>query len=51
MILAIDIGGTNVKMGLVDHNGKIHAFSEAAANFDEYKTPFFLPCYASQNCL
>ena len=39
MILAIDIGGTNVKMGLVDHNGKIHAFSEAAANFDEYKTP------------
>ena len=39
MILAIDIGGTNIKMGLAEHNGKIHAFSEAATNFDEYKTP------------
>ena len=39
MILSIDIGGTAVKMGLVDHSGVIHARHEASVNFDGYRTP------------
>ena len=39
MILAIDIGGTSVKMGLVDESGVIHAKGEASVDFDGYKTP------------
>ena len=39
MILSIDIGGTAVKMGLVDRIGAIHARHEASVCFDEYKTP------------
>ena len=39
MILSIDIGGTAVKMGLVDHAGGIHARHEASVCFDGYKTP------------
>ena len=39
MILSIDIGGTAVKMGLVDHSGVIHARHEASVNFDRYRTP------------
>ena len=39
MILSIDIGGTSVKMGLVDHGGAIHARHEASVSFDGYKTP------------
>ncbi len=39
MILSIDIGGTAVKMGLVDHEGHIHARHEASVCFDNYQTP------------
>ena len=39
MILSIDIGGTAVKMGLVDHAGAIHARQEASVCFDHYQTP------------
>ncbi|MGN0774335.1 MAG: ROK family protein [Candidatus Ventricola sp.] len=39
MILSIDIGGTAVKMGLVDHEGTIHARHEASVCFDRYQTP------------
>lgn len=39
MILSIDIGGTAVKMGLVDHNGAIQARHEASVDFDHYRTP------------
>ena len=39
MILSIDIGGTAVKMGLVDHKGAIHARHEASVCFDHYQTP------------
>ncbi len=39
MILAIDIGGTSVKLGLVDESGVLHAKHEASVSFDGYKTP------------
>jgi len=39
MILSIDIGGTAVKMGLVDENGVIHARHEASVCDDNYQTP------------
>ena len=39
MILAIDIGGTAVKLGLVDERGVIHARHEASVCFDHYQTP------------
>lgn len=39
MILSIDIGGTAVKMGLVDRTGRIHARHEASVCYDGYKTP------------
>ena len=39
MILSIDIGGTAVKMGLVDHSGAIHARHEASVCYDNYQTP------------
>ena len=39
MIRRIDIGGTAVKMGLVDHEGAIHARHEASVCFDHYQTP------------
>lgn len=39
MILGIDIGGTAVKMGLVDCEGRIYARREADVCFDGYKTP------------
>ena len=39
MILSIDIGGTAVKMGLVDETGVIHARHEASVCFDNYETP------------
>ena len=39
MILAIDIGGTAVKLGLVTRAGEITARREASVSFDGYKTP------------
>ncbi|MBR5288026.1 MAG: ROK family protein [Clostridia bacterium] len=39
MILAIDIGGTSVKTGLVDESGLLHAKHEADVCFDGYRTP------------
>ena len=39
MFLSIDIGGTAVKMGLVDGEGRIHARHEASVCFDGYATP------------
>ena len=39
MILGVDIGGTSVKMGLVDRQGNIFARHEADVNYDGYRTP------------
>ena len=39
MILGIDIGGTAVKMGLVDEKGRIHVRHEASVCDDHYETP------------
>ena len=39
MILSIDIGGTAVKLGLVDRQGVVHARAEASVCFDGYATP------------
>ncbi len=39
MILSIDIGGTAVKMGMVDRAGTVHARHEASVSFDGYQTP------------
>jgi len=39
MILGVDIGGTAVKMGLVDEAGKVHARHEASVCYDQYATP------------
>ena len=41
MILALDIGGTAVKLGLVDQAGTVHARSTADVCFDGYRTPVF----------
>ena len=37
--LAIDIGGTAVKLGLVDETGTVLAKAEESVNFDGYQTP------------
>ena len=39
MLLCIDIGGTAVKLGLVDESGVIHARHEASVCYDQYETP------------
>ena len=39
MLLCMDIGGTAVKLGLVDEEGRIHARHEASVSFDGYRTP------------
>ena len=39
MILALDIGGTSVKMGLADEQGVLHERAEADVSFDGYQTP------------
>ena len=41
MILALDIGGTAVKLGLVDEEGTVHARGSADVSFDGYRTPVF----------
>lgn len=37
--LGIDIGGTSVKMGLVDETGNVLTQQEASVSFDNYQTP------------
>ena len=37
--LAIDIGGTAVKLGIVDETGKVLCKGEQSVNFDGYQTP------------
>ena len=37
--LAIDIGGTSVKLGLVDETGGILAKAEESVSFDGWQTP------------
>lgn len=39
MYLGVDIGGTAVKIGLVDENGCIQAKDHYSVNFDNYQTP------------
>ena len=39
MILAIDIGGTAVKMGLVSRDGAVHVRHETSVCYDQYETP------------
>ena len=40
--LAIDIGGTAVKLGIVDETGAVGPKAEESVNFDGYQTP--VPC-------
>ena len=35
----IDIGGTSIKLGIVDETGKVLAKGEASVSFDGYETP------------
>ncbi len=37
--IGIDIGGTAVKIGLVEENGTLHSSSSYPVNFDNYETP------------
>ena len=37
--LAIDIGGTSVKLGIVDETGTVLAKAEESVSFDGYETP------------
>ena len=39
MILAIDLGGTEVKMGRADRLGNLYETISASVSFDGYKTP------------
>ena len=39
MPLCIDIGGTAIKLGLVDEAGQIYARREVSVSFDSYRTP------------
>ena len=39
MILAIDLGGTEVKIGLVDGEGRVRAKTAESVAFDGYRTP------------
>lgn len=39
MYLGVDIGGTAVKYGLVDENGKVASPEEYPVDFDRYETP------------
>ena len=36
---AIDIGGTSVKLGIVDETGTVRTKAEESVNFDGYQTP------------
>ena len=37
--LAIDIGGTAVKLGIVDETGRVLLKGEESVSFDGYQTP------------
>ena len=39
MILAVDIGGTSAKLGLLELDGTIRQRTEVSVNFDGYETP------------
>lgn len=39
MFLGVDIGGTTVKLGLVDSTGEVYTRREASVSFDGYATP------------
>ena len=39
MYLGVDIGGTAVKLGLMDENGQVVSHAERSVSFDGYKTP------------
>ncbi len=39
MIFAIDIGGTEVKMGRADRLGALNGITSASVSFDGYRTP------------
>lgn len=41
MILALDIGGTAVKLGLADREGNLYRKASADVAFDGYRTPVF----------
>lgn len=40
--LAIDIGGTAVKLGIVDETGAVGPKAEESVNFDGYQTPVLI---------
>ena len=39
--LGIDIGGTSVKIGLVNENGEVLKSNNYSVSFDNYNTPIF----------
>ena len=43
MYLGVDIGGTAVKLGLVDENGQVVSRAERSVSFDGYKSRFWTP--------
>ena len=49
--LGIDIGGTAVKLGLVDEQGQVLARQEQSVSFDGYKTRSWIPCWQLRSSL
>ena len=47
--LAIDIGGTSVKLGIVDEEGPVLAKAEQSVCFDYYETPSSRRCFRPPN--
>ena len=50
MILALDIGGTAVKLGLLDREGKVYQKASADVAFDGYRTPIFTTVVGAARC-
>lgn len=50
LYLAVDIGGTSVKIGLVDEDGNFRHTSEYPVNFDGYETPILETVVKSCSC-
>ena len=42
--LGVDIGGTAVKLGLVDENGRVLRRAERSVSFDGYRRRSWIPC-------